>query len=213
MGMERHSYRIALFICLFFLTTFGLKAQRQDSLRVTTFWVGLELPSTIAHPVVGGYSFQPMVLFNFSQFATAWAGGGVLKTTRDTVFNNLYDYSSQGWYVKAGIDLNLNFNPHRATGFRLGAGVNFARFTEKGELRFQYHPSLFSDSRPGNVYKEVVENRIAATAFEFRQGLFIDMRRLGLLFQIQASLLLRKPDNSDHPTYYIPGLLSLNKDG
>ena len=149
MGMERYRYRIALFICLFLLTSIGLKVQAQDTLRTSTIWVGLELPSTIAHPVMGGYSFQPMVLFNFSPYATAWAGGGVLQTTRDTLFNNLYDYSSQGWYLKGGIDLNLNFKPHSATGFRLGGGVNYAKFTEKGELRFQYNPALFGDSRPG----------------------------------------------------------------
>lgn len=93
----------------------------------------------IAHPVTGGYAFQPMLVINLSRYGSVWTGGGFVKTTRDTLFNNLYNYSSQGYYLKGGADLHLNFKNHRSSGFRLGGGINFARFTEKGLLQFQYN--------------------------------------------------------------------------
>lgn len=99
----------------------------------------------------------------------------------------------------------MNFKNHRSSGFRLGGGINFARFTEKGLLQFQYMDGLLEGARPGNVYGQTLESISMATAFEFRQGLFIDIRKLGLMFHVQQSILLREPEVTHHPAYYIPG--------
>ncbi|AHM62593.1 hypothetical protein D770_21730 [Flammeovirgaceae bacterium 311] len=189
------------------LASTALRAQGQDSLPVNTkrLWIGLEIPSTIAHPAAGGYSFQPMLVLNLSRYATIWAGGGLVKATRDTLFNNLYDYSSEGWYVKGGGDINLNFKREANSGFRLGGGLSLSDFTEKGVVQFQY-PSRMDGWRPGNQYQENVENHTWAAAFEFRQGLFADLGKIAIQLHVQESIILRRPQNPVYPAHYVPGM-------
>lgn len=90
--MERLAYRITFLASLLLLITArGLMAQIQvqDSVQAKSAWFGLEVPNIIAHPVTGGYAFQPMLVINLSRYGSVWTGGGFVKTTRDTLFNNL----------------------------------------------------------------------------------------------------------------------------
>jgi hypothetical protein len=188
----------------------NLQARGQDTTSISVnskrLWIGLEIPSTIAHPAAGGYSFQPMLVFNLSRYATIWGAGGVMKITRDTLFNNYYDYSSEGWYLKGGADINLNFKKEANSGFRLGGGLSVANFTEKGVLQFQYSSDLFEGQRPGNHYTKQLENQSWAVAFELRQGLFADLGRVACQLHVQQSIILRKPVNPSHPPHAIPGM-------
>lgn len=195
-----------LLSAILLLAATALRAQ--DSLTANTkkLWIGLEIPSTIAHPVAGGYSIQPMAVLNLSRYASVWAAGGAVKVTRDTLFTNLYNYSSEGWYVKGGADINLNFKTNSSSGFRLGGGLSLSNFTERGVVQFQYHPLMFSGTRPGNQYRERVENQTWAAAFEFRQGLFIDLGKAAIQLHVQESILLRRPENPVYPAHHVPGM-------
>ncbi|WP_224995192.1 hypothetical protein [Cesiribacter sp. SM1] len=186
----------------------SLKASGQDTTSVNRkrLWIGLEIPSTFAHPARGGYSLQPMVVLNLSRYATVWGAGGLMKITRDTLFKNLYDYSSQGWYVKGGAELNLNFKKEANSGFRLGGGLSLANFTEKGMLQYSYTSELFEGQRPGNRYTEELENQTWAAAFEFRQGLFADLGKVAFQLHLQQSILLHEPANPRHPAHAVPGM-------
>ncbi len=204
--MERYCNRIIILLVLMILSSSALRAQSQDSTHTKRLWIGLELPSMFALPFMKGYAFQPMVLLNLSKYATVWAGGGAMKVSRDTLFNNMYNYNSQGRYLKAGADINLNIKEHNATGFRLGAGINVASFTEEGQLRFGYPPGLFGDEMPENVYIQTLENKTWAASLEFRQAFFAESGRLALQLQTQLNYVMKHPNNPRHPVHYIPGM-------
>lgn len=204
--MERLAYRIITVLFVVVLASVCLRAQGHDSLQVKKVWVGLEVPSVFGRPFLGGYSLQPMVLFNISKHAALWGGTGMVKASRDSLFNNLLDYESKGWYLKGGADINLNLKAHNATGFRLGGGVTYAQYREKGQLRMQYGPELFEGVQPGNIYAQAIAQETWAAAFEFRQGFFADLERFGLQLQTQLNYVLKKPNNPAHPTHYIPGM-------
>lgn len=206
-----HSYlRITLLLGLLLGSTHALQAQEADSSSLPggykkSLLIGIEVPSMLFLPFFHGYSFQPMVMADVGPNLSLWAGTGLVKHGRDTVFNNLYNYRSQGYYLKGGVDIKLPMTKRSRTAFHLGMGLNVSRFKETGSVRLHYADDAFVGHPDENVYVKNLQNRSWIAAIELRQGLYADLSKTVLFFQLQESVLLRQPDNQEHTTFYISG--------
>lgn len=186
-----------------------LSIQAQDSIRHSSpqLWLGLEAPGTLVYPFKGGISVQPAAFIRLQDAWTLWAGAGYVAYPSDTVFRNVYEYKSSGYYIKSGADLHITAKHQQMMRLVVGGGLTYSRFSEKGVVRLQYAAGRFhTDNYQGAPYEHTLSQAGWTAAVELRQGFFIEIGKLGIQLLVHESFIMRRPPQENFPVHYAPGV-------